>query len=1632
MRLSKAILPLCLLCALIFVSNGPTHAQGNPPDWSWVEEARSPGDDQGSGVAMDNTGNMYVCGSFSGSINTDLPGANYVGGREGVLAKYSPLGTLEWAISIDGTGDQECLDVAVGPDQNVYVCGYFENTANFTGTSPTPTFNRTGNSHGNLFIAKYNPAGNVDWITISQNDNARDEATSLVVHEDGVYVTGFFQDTLQIAGIINLPSSNVAQTDGFLMRLDTADGTPVWGRRFYKSSGNVKGLEIASDQNRIFAGGIFDSPGLDLQGFGGSVSNQNLAGGTNDLFVTAYSFTGVFIWVTPMGSTDNDTLGGLDADADGLYVTGGGSRGSSGFFIPALPSQMPANQLGQDIFIAKLHSTFGIGEWATTIPDGSTENSWGADLYADQIGNLYICGGFHSSVNLGGVFYNSMAFSDAFASKLTNTGTFRWTKQGFGPGDQYFSGICGTTGEVLSLSGTFFQNCQLSPFFPSGTSAFHLLSGRLRPGLTAISDTTCLAHNTTDTLDITTNDVHPMGGALTVTITLAPGNGTGAVVGESIEYVPTPGFAGQDSLVYQIKDTTGDSSTAVVYIYVNVDVSAGPNADVCGSEYQLNGTPPPSPGNVVSAWKRLPGGGTFNDPFIPNAIVYNLNPGVNSYLWKINYEGCADSSIIVLTSYDSVTAVAGLDTTVCGTSATLNADTMAPGSGSWFLLSGAGSLVNSSDPHTSVNGLAPGPNEFIWEVSNVACLDNDTVTVTSTPLPVANAGPDSAICGTTLNLSGNPPASGAGIWTVISGTGIFANASQFNTSVSGLSIGTNVFQWTLSDGACSDSDQVTITADTLVPAVAGVDSSICGTSIQLYAQDPTPQSGLWEVLSGGGTLSTPSQFNATVSGMGVGANNLHWIVTNGACADTSTLVITTSAGQTANAGADSSLCGNVLNFNGNPPTSGSGLWSVISGAGTFTNPTLATSSVTGLSPGPNTFQWELTDGACITSDQVTITVDTLITAFAGIDTAHCGLSLQLFAQDASPASGLWQVLTGAGSFVNDTLYNTLVSGLIQGANTLEWQVTNGSCSSRDTLIITAFDSVPTPFAGPDQQVCGTVTTLNATPATIGTGGWSLLAGGSTITNTALPNSGVTGLTPGNNRMLWTVSNGVCEDTSSVNVVTFTSVTANPGTDDSLCGNQYTLNATPPAAGAGQWRGPGLTFDNNTLPGALVSGLTFGPNILTWRVENGACVDSAEITITAFESVIANAGTDDSLCGNSTQLNAQAPPAGTGTWSVISSTGSPTINNLTQANTAISNLTEGTHRFQWKVENGICTDSAVVKIISYDSVFADAGPDLTTCTDFDTLAALTGTASGVWNLLSGAGNLINPTQSNTVVSGLDVNNTFVWTLTNGLCTDADTTSITVISDQANGGPDQITCILDPVTFLPVQTGTWIQDSGAVFIPDGINPNRGTFAGVGMSRLIFTYNNGTCETYDTVRVTIAPEVTPANAGPDQTLTVNDPVLLAGNSPVANETGQWSAVFGPTALIQNPSSAQTSIAPSGAGAYGFRWRLSNGLCPATTDEVVIVLTEQAVPLFVPDAISPNNDTKNDAFVIDGLENTGGVDLFVYNRWGNLVYEAINYQNDWSGTSLKGDPLSDDTYYYVLDLQNGEVYKGFVVIKR
>jgi gliding motility-associated-like protein len=87
----------------------------------------------------------------------------------------------------------------------------------------------------------------------------------------------------------------------------------------------------------------------------------------------------------------------------------------------------------------------------------------------------------------------------------------------------------------------------------------------------------------------------------------------------------------------------------------------------------------------------------------------------------------------------------------------------------------------------------------------------------------------------------------------------------------------------------------------------------------------------------------------------------------------------------------------------------------------------------------------------------------------------------------------------------------------------------------------------------------------------------------------------------------------------------------------------------------------------------------------------------------------------------------------------------------------------------------------------------------------------------------------------------------------------------------------------------------------------------------------------------------------------------------------------------------------------------------------------------LAMPTGYSPNLDGQNDLFIVHGLEAYPNNKMVVVNRWGNTVYKAEPYKNNWNGLSTSGEEIPDGTYFVVLTINGGEiVLKNFVDLRR
>ena len=307
----------------------------------------------------------------------------------------------------------------------------------------------------------------------------------------------------------------------------------------------------------------------------------------------------------------------------------------------------------------------------------------------------------------------------------------------------------------------------------------------------------------------------------------------------------------------------------------------------------------------------------------------------------------------------------------------------------WSIIKGAGVFKDAYSSFTKIQKLAPDTNVIRWSVTNKQCMEYREIKIVNNLPTIASAGADITLCSDQVMLDGNIPKTGNGEWSVISGSGTFANKTAFSTNATNLTRGKNIYRWKISKQTCSSYDDVIITNDLPTQPDAGTDIAVCNNNAPLNANKPLIGKGYWSVFSGKATIIDSAKYNTLVVGLGQGSNILKWTIDNNRCSLYD--VVEVKNNQTnVYAGPDQTVFEPNSILVGNEPPRGIGTWALDAGTGTISTPNNTESSVSVLSEGANTFVWSVDIEGCISSDRVIITYYKLPTAsFAVNQTVGC-------------------------------------------------------------------------------------------------------------------------------------------------------------------------------------------------------------------------------------------------------------------------------------------------------------------------------------------------------------------------------------------------------------------------------------------------------------------------------------------------------------------------------------------------------------------------------------------------------------------------------------------------------------------
>ncbi|MBI5539889.1 MAG: PKD domain-containing protein [Bacteroidia bacterium] len=389
-----------------------------------------------------------------------------------------------------------------------------------------------------------------------------------------------------------------------------------------------------------------------------------------------------------------------------------------------------------------------------------------------------------------------------------------------------------------------------------------------------------------------------------------------------------------------------------------------------------------------------------------------------------------------------------------------------------------------------------------------------------------------------------------------------------------------------------------------------------------------------------------------------------------------------------------------------------GTWS---GTG-ITNTTTGQFSPSVAGPGTHTITYTVVNAngcAGVGTINITVWARPTINILPGTNLQVCPGDTLFLDGNPTPGDGtiithLWTGNTGPLSSVNiQTPYFTTNT---PGTYNLTYRVTDSNgCNRQQSVVINVTQVTANITPDPAQACAGINFQLNGNPSG-GTGTYisHLWSGNITYINfTNIVNPVFNCSVAGSYNLTYIVSdNNGCIGTDNITITVSPVPIANAGSDDSICGSSYTLNAIP-SFGTGLWtmlNGPGtLNFLNSGSSLSNVIASQFGTYDLIWQETFGpGCTDQDTVKITFIQQPITNAGVDDTLCGMSTTLNALAS-VGNGYWSQVSGPGTTTFGNTTNPITNINVNAFGMYSYRWFENNSFgCIDADTVNI-SFDVV-----------------------------------------------------------------------------------------------------------------------------------------------------------------------------------------------------------------------------------------------------------------------------------------------------------------------------------------
>ena len=1224
------------------------------------------------------------------------------------------------------------------------------------------------------------------------------------------------------------------------------------------------------------------------------------------------------------------------------------------------------------------------------------------------------------------------------------------------PGTPPASITCSNPTRVLTGSGGGTYVWSGTGIVSGGTSASPTVNGPGPFSLTVTSAAGCTSTNVA-TVSVPVNTVLPIPAITTATVLNCSNpsiNLTGTPASNVTYLWAGPGIVSGGTSATPLVNTGGtynmtvtstingcSSSTNLAIPAINNTIVIAPATT--GSVTCVNNTINLTTTNQAGhnyTW-TAPGGASITSG-VNSAAATGSNSGTYSVTVFNTTNGCSQVGTIaaVVNTVQGVPSVATTGTVTCVN----NAINLTSGTGgvTYTWVPPAGSSISSGGNTASASG--SGPGTYTLNVTNTinGCTNTNAIAVitqTVKPIAVINTTPVITCTNPTVTINGGPATTVSYSWTggTIVGTNTLANVSVSSTGLYSLAVTST------SNGCVSTTPAtVNITSNLATPAITALGSqtanSGCGTSsLVTLSGTATPAGSTYTWTSSGGFASGVNNSTVIVNGSTTYTLNSTHPVTG--CISSLVYTVNPSANQptlTVSSVSGTVTCANTVQsttVTSNPASGVTYAWTGPGIVGTNT-----TSAVTGSLAGVYNLTVTNTSNNCnSTASYILSANNTPITPNATTsNSVNCSVTTATILTAPTPASAsfTYSWSTGATSSsvsVNPTVNTNYVVTVTNTAN---------GCTGSQTINVVANTIAPTAVSISPNNVVLACPAQTANLVGSATGAvsytWIAPAGGNILSSPFSPTVQVSSSSVGTFSLIATGANGcsAAAATATVspntNAPTFTLSNSNPSITCLTSSPNVTVGLTSTVSiQSYSWSpGSGISGPTNTSVVTFTAAGTY-TGVIT--ATNG-CISTTTVSVanaTLAPTVVAGTGTAQTIsCTNTIVTIAPTftPSANlTYTWSgpgIVGSSNNSSVqvNQNGSYSLTVTNSLTGCSSTSITVPVVGTNMPPTLNVSSSSSIGISCQPNTNT-------VSLTASSSGAvtYSWSSGStSSVINTANAGVyTVTVVDINSNCSASQTIAVTNNTITPSFTASAAGSLPCGAAGTTTLNATASNTNVTYNW---SGPA-VTNGSNTANAEVSGAGVYTVLVTDNITGCSSTQTVIV----NSTTVNAAFNPDVTIGAPPLTVvfTNQSTGAITYSWNFGNG-TSTQTNPTNVFSS-----PGTYTVVLVSMNGACTSTA-EVVIKVNEKIGT--VPEVFTPNGDGHNDVFEIKGLDSYPNNSLQIFNRWGNPVYFAKPYKNDWDGTPNTAgktgtSKLPTATYFYILDLGDDDktILRGFIQLQ-